>query len=95
MFTVSLELFEHIRSFFGIDYMLCYCVCVLEYDLSRSVRYGSIGRSNNNNNNIVENIAGVSSAAVNTRPVCCYLAVPVLLFLPVLLLRSVRSCLSQ
>ena len=39
----------------------------------------------------VENIARVSSAAVNTRLVCCYLAVPVLLFLPVLLLRIVQS----
>ena len=43
MFAVSLELFEHIRSFFGVGYMLRCRVRVLEYDLSRSVRIGSIG----------------------------------------------------
>ena len=43
MFMVSLELFEHVRSFFGVGYTLRCRVRVLEYDLSRSVRYGSIG----------------------------------------------------
>ena len=42
-FAVYLELFERVRSFFGVGYTLRCRVRVLEYDLSRSVRYGSIG----------------------------------------------------
>ena len=44
---------------------------------------------------LVENIARVSSAAVNTRLVCCYLTVLVLLFLPVTLLRTVQYCIPR
>ena len=43
MFIVFLELFEHVRSFFGVGYTLRCRVRVLEYDLLQSVRYGLIG----------------------------------------------------
>ena len=43
MFTVSLELFEHVRSFFGVGYTLRCRVRVLDYDLSRAVCQVPIG----------------------------------------------------
>ena len=43
MFMVFLELFEHVRSFFGVRYTLRCRVRVLEYDLSRAVCNRPIG----------------------------------------------------
>ena len=43
MSMVFLELFEHVRSFFGVGYTLHCRVRVLEYDLSRSVCNRPIG----------------------------------------------------
>ena len=42
MFTVSLELFEHVRSFFVVGYTLRCRVRVLEYDYVTATRYVSI-----------------------------------------------------
>ena len=42
MFTLSLELFEHVRSFFGVGYTLRCRVRVLEYDYAVATRSVSI-----------------------------------------------------
>ena len=39
MFTVSLELFEHVRSFFGVGYMLRCRLRVLTYNNAAATRY--------------------------------------------------------
>ena len=39
MFMVSLELFEHVRNFFGVGYTLHCHVRILNYNLTRSACY--------------------------------------------------------
>ena len=41
MFTVSLELFEHVHSFFGVGYTLRCRLCVLNYNCAAATRYVS------------------------------------------------------